>query len=145
MRRGGKRRAAHSRNSVSRKAPLRTCNRTKLESAPRVLHTQRTIVFHPIKRLAVFSLRLLHAGCVACRDPFGISRLLGLERSRGTRDPTIVLRGSGLPNVTCKVQASLQDTLFYILHFTFYILPARWWAQGAAHQCQRSDRPTLFR
>ena len=27
--------------------------------------------------------------CVACRDPFGISRLLGLERLGGTPRPTI--------------------------------------------------------
>ena len=42
--------------------------------------------------------------------------------------PLPLIRGSGLPNVTCKVQAPLQDVPFYILHFTFYTLPARWWA-----------------
>ena len=37
-----------------------------------------------IERLAVFSLRLLYAGCVACRDPFGISRPLGSPSIVGT-------------------------------------------------------------
>ena len=32
--------------------------------------------------------KLLYAGCVACRDPFGISRLLGLDRLGGTPRPT---------------------------------------------------------
>ena len=45
--------------------------------------------------------------------------------------PLPLIRGSGLPNVTCKVQAPLQDAPFYILHFTFYTLPARWWAFAA--------------
>ena len=53
--------------------------------------------------------------------------------------PLPLIRGSGLPNVTCKVQAPLQDAPFYILHFTFYTLPARWWTQDAAHRSQRSN------
>ena len=57
-------------------------------------------------------------------------RRKGLRLSRPFR-PLPLIRGSGLPNVTCKVQAPLQDAPFYILHFTFYTLPARWWAFSA--------------
>ena len=64
-------------------------------------------------------------------------RRKGLRLSRPFR-PLPLIRGSGLPNVTCKVQAPLQDAPFYILHFTFYTLPARWWTQDAAHRSQRS-------
>ena len=49
--------------------------------------------------------------------------------------PLPLIRGSVLPNVTCKVQAPLQDAPFYILHFTFYTLPARWWAFCTHRYC----------
>ena len=57
-------------------------------------------------------------------------RRKGLRLSRPFR-PLPLIRGSVLPNVTCKVQAPLQDAPFYILHFTFYTLPARRWAFAA--------------
>ena len=57
-------------------------------------------------------------------------RRKGLRLSRPFR-PLPLIRGSVLLNVTCKVQAPLQDAPFYILHFTFYTLPARWWAFAA--------------
>ena len=54
--------------------------------------------------------------CVACRDPFWISRLVGLERRDEVIAPYHGLRGSGHWNVICKVQAPLRDSPFYILH-----------------------------
>ena len=40
--------------------------------------------------------------------------------ARRDASPYHWFRGSGLPNVTCKVQAPLQNTPFYTLHFTFF-------------------------
>ena len=49
MRRGGKRRAAHSRNPVLQEAPLRTCDRTRTESTPRDCHATH-------RRISLFSM-----------------------------------------------------------------------------------------
>ena len=70
-------------------------------------------------------IRLLYAGCVACRDPFGISRLLV--------PPPIVSAASArfwpseckMYNVECKIAVTSRIPSFYIFNFPFSILPAR--------------------
>jgi len=37
-----------------------------------------------------------------------------------------------------KLRNSSAHKSFYIFNFPFFILPARWWAQDAAHRNQRS-------
>ena len=63
--------------------------------------------------------------------------------ARRDASPYHWFRGSGLPNATCKVQAPVQDTPFYTLHFTFYILPARWWVLCAAFRRATASRKAV--
>ena len=68
-------------------------------------------------KLCLFT--LLRSGPGSFRD-FPAPRIGAVATGR---DPPAVFRGSGLSNVTCKVQVPVRDAPFYILHFTFYILP----------------------
>ena len=65
-------------------------------------------------KLCLFT--LLRSGPGSFRD-FPVPRIGAVATGR---DPPAVFRGSGLPNVTCKVQVPVRDTPFYILHFTFF-------------------------
>jgi len=136
MRRGGKRRAAHSRNSIlmrHRKEPCRKQNRKRAAWIPRDAPSYFASTLK-ISGSHQATLRWMRSAPGSFRD-FPAPRIGAARRDAS---PYHWVRGSGLPNVTCKVQAPLQDAPFYILHFTFYILPARWWTQDAAHRCQRS-------
>ena len=63
-----------------------------------------------------------YALCVACRDPFGISRLLGLERSR--RSATLPLCSEVLAFRMLRVKfrhpCGTPHFTFYTLHFTLF-------------------------
>ena len=69
--------------------------------------------------------------CVRCWGPFGLAQLLG--GSGGRRAIALPVDPRFWP-FKCNLQSSgtLAEHPFYILHFTFYTLPARWRVLGAA-------------
>jgi len=69
-------------------------------------------------------------------------RRKGLRLSRPFR-PLPLIRGSGFPNVTCKVQAPVRDAPFYTLHFTFHTHPARRWILCAAFRRTIASRKAV--
>ena len=117
--------------------PLRTLQETEYESAPRGYESTRAhsrISLYFLK-ISGFLVKLQYAvayvagglsGLPSSSEGSGGRGATALPfRSRGARDPTVVPR---FWPFECNLQSSgtLARRPFYILHFTFYTLSARW-------------------